>query len=205
MSSLILKDLYTQMKYIGLIVVIYLVFVVAPGMPGEVFLSMGVVMTAFRLAYLEDKNNTLGLLRTMPLKASTIVFSKFISELIIAGFFILLSAIHLTGLTNRGVEGFLGSIAAVSVVLLFSSATFALSFRYGYMKASTFIRILFLLIFVPFCIPGFAVKAKVVLMWLSERVPFTWVTGLIVELILLVIYFGLAGLAVWLFKGREEV
>lgn len=204
MISLILKDLYTQMKYVGLIALIYAIFTIAPGMPGEAFLSMGVVMTAFRLAYLEDKNNTLGLLRTMPVKASSIVFSKFFAELIVVAFFTLLSAVHLTGLTGRGVEGFYAGVAAMSLVLIFAGVTFALSFRFGYMKASTYMRILFFAVFIPFFIPGVAAKLELALKWFSERVPLTWGTGLLAELILLAIYFAIGGVAVWLFQGREE-
>jgi hypothetical protein len=102
------------------------------------------------------------------------------------------------------VEGFYTSVAAVSVVLLFAGATFALSFRFGYMKASTYVRILFFVFFVPLFIPGVAERVQLALMWFSERVPLTWVTGLVAELVVLVIYLGMAGVAVWLFSGREE-
>lgn len=203
MSSLILKDIYIQLRYIGLIVIIYTIFTVVPGMPGEVFLSVGVVMTAFRLAYLEDKNNTIGLLRTMPLKPAAIVFSKFIAQALIGGFFVLISAVHLSGVTGRGAEAFFASLAAVSVTLLFAGAIFALSFRFGYLKASTYVRILFFTFFLPFFIPGVQEKMNLGIMWFQEHVPLTWVTALVAELAVLIVYLGIAGLAVWLWERGD--
>lgn len=203
MTSLIWKDLVSQIKYLGILLLFYLIFSFGFQIPAEVFIGVGVLMTSLRLGYLEDKNNTLLLLRTLPLKPSTIVFSKYLSILLIAAIFLSLSLGYLLFTGGWELERIAGSLAALTVMLLFAGFYFILFFKLGYSKASTYFRLFSLGVFVLFMVPSLIQRTIAGLKWIESHVPMTWVTVIVAEVGLLGIYLLMGMIATGFLKARE--
>lgn len=204
MSSLLIKDLSTQFKYIVTILLLFTSFSFMSGAPGHVFASVGLVMIAMRLAYLEEKNNTLLLLKTMPVKATTVVLSKYLAEFIY-GLSFLVIGIPMSLLVNdTGMAGVIGLIMVVSVGFLLSGVMYVFYFKYGYMKASTYLRIGLIVVFMVCMLPVFSTNLQAILIRLGNRIPFTWVTGVCIEVAVLAFYFLTALLAARFYETREN-
>ncbi len=203
MISLIIKDVTTQVKYIGLLLSLYVVFSLIPIFPEYIYLNVGVLMVAMRLAYIEEKNNALLFLKTMPLKTSTIVMSKYLSEFVIAVFFVLVSCVNVFIFSDKGFEGILQVIASLTVILFFAGIFFMLFFKLGYMKAGSIVRIVSIFILFVFMIPQVSGRLKEILMLIGNKVPFNWMTGSIVELLVLGLYFLTAIISIQFLKRRE--
>ncbi len=204
MIELIVKDISSQIKYVGFFGVLYLVFCIIPNFPGETFLSVGIVMTSLRLAYVEEKNNTLFLLKTMPLKTSTIVVSKYLSELVIALVFAAVAVtLNILGL-GAGEQGLLVISIVLPIMLVFVGAYFAMFFKIGYIKASNYLRLLFFVVFIPLLIPQVGKFFNRLLGPLDNIDEFTLSHGFMIAVILLIVYFATSLLAIWFFNSRED-
>lgn len=205
MSSLIIKDLLSQAKYLGLIFLLFVGFSFNAGTPGEIFASIGLIMAGTRLAFVEEKNNTLLLLKTMPLKASTVVMSKYWAELIFGLVFIVLGVPVDLFINGRGIAGLVALLAVVSVAWIFSGLLLMLFFKWGYLKASNYLRIGFIVFFMICMLPVFSTKIKSGLILIAQHFPLTWMTGLLAEVLVLVLYFSCAWAATKFYQQRENI
>jgi len=146
MMHLVMKDFYVNKKYI-LIAVLYLGFALfatenlAPSLIFALAISYGIVT---RSCFNDDKDRGSIFLRTLPIKASTIVISKYVLGLIII-FMNVLILLLFSLIKGNGLESYYGSISMVVFTLSLVYAIYLpVFFKYGYMKATTFQTIFFM-------------------------------------------------------------
>lgn len=146
MKHLVMKDFYVNRKYI-LIAILYLGFALfvtdnlAPSLVFALAISYGIVT---RSCFNDDKDRGNIFLRILPIRASTIVISKYVLGLIILlmniSIFLLLFLIK-----GYGLEIYYGSVSMVIFTLSLVYAIYLpVFFKYGYMKAKTFQTIFFI-------------------------------------------------------------
>lgn len=147
MIHLVVKDFYVNRKYI-LLISLYLGFVLyfMGASDSYILFVMGIISygTVTRSCYNDDKDRGGIFLKTLPIKASTIVFSKYF-----LGFVILLFTIILIMLfaifSGDSPESYYGSIAgAIFTMSLVYAVYLPVFFKLGYMKAITFQTIFFI-------------------------------------------------------------
>jgi len=144
---LIAKDLYVNRKYI-FFVLLYLFFILygkGTSAPAVVF-GMSVVSYGIltRSCFNDDKDRGDIFLRTLPIKASTIVLGKYALGLIILLFAIALFAI-LAIIGGHSLYRYYPSISASVFIVAFVYAIYLpVFFKKGYIKAKTFQTIFFI-------------------------------------------------------------
>jgi len=135
-----MKDFYVNKKYI-LIAIVYLGFVlfvpdnVAPSFIFALAISYGIVT---RSCFNDDQDRGGIFLRTLPIKASTIVISKYVLGITI----LLINMAIFTLLSLVRSHDFDMPYENISILILTLSFAYSVYlpvfFRYGYMKATTF-------------------------------------------------------------------
>lgn len=149
MLHLILKDFYINRKYI-LMILLYMGFILyskgtsAPAILfGMSIVSYGILT---RSCYCDDKDRGDTFLRTLPIKASTIVLSKYALGVLVM-FGASIGLIFLALASGHSLHIYYSSIAlSIFTVSLIYTIYLPVFFRYGYMKARTFQTIFFLVI-----------------------------------------------------------
>lgn len=201
--NLVIKDIVSQQKYLLFILGLFILFSYVGGF-GLFYLGVGLMMLAMRLAYLEEKNNALLFLRTMPLKPAAIVLSKYLSVLILALVFAGLGIAKLYLFHETDLENVLSLLTVLSTMLIFSGVFILLYFKMGYMKASTYFRVIFLSLFVLIFAGNSALdQFKPMLTRFFEAIPINLTSLLVAVLVILAIYLVLAAVTVWIFQRQE--
>lgn len=196
MKSLIIKDLATQVKYLVFIIALFFLLMIL-GLPGGIFFNVGILTVAMRTAYLEEKNNTFVLLKTMPLKSTTIVLSKYVSLIVVSMIFLLMSAVaSLFGL-GEGFDDMRAVAFGLPVMLVLVGLFFMLFFKFGYIKASNYTRIIFLLFFLLLFLPSVIQRLASVLISIENFFP-------VIALSLLIIYLATSLVSISFFNRRED-
>lgn len=196
MKSLIIKDLAIQVKYLVFIIALFFLLMIL-GLPGGIFFNVGILTVAMRTAYLEEKNNTFVLLKTMPLKPTTIVLSKYVSLIIVSILFLLVSVVaSLFGL-GEGLDDMMAVAFGLPVMLVLVGLFFMLFFKFGYIKASNYTRIIFLLFFLLLFLPSVIPRLASVLISIENFLP-------VIALSLLIIYLATSLVSISFFKRRED-
>lgn len=207
MWSLIVKDFVSSAKGIGLMVLCYVVFSVFAQFPAHTYLIMGVFAFATQAAYLEEKNHTLVLLKTLPLKASTIVLSKYLSTLLATLLYTVIGLIDLVfvrGMKIELINDFLFGIFVMIAMMGFFLTSF---FRSGYSKSSQFFIFLFTLMFIFMMIPTYMpdlLKVLEPIAWIFSFTTWSTLQTLGLEVLMLGLYAFSAYLAIHFFKKREN-
>ncbi|NLU09698.1 MAG: ABC-2 transporter permease [Tepidanaerobacter acetatoxydans] len=149
MRHLVIKDLYVNRKYMSFVLLFLAAILVLKGSSAPMVL-FGVGITSYgvliRSCYYDDKDRGDIFLRTLPIKASTIVLSKYIlgiSVLFIVVAICLLFAILSGQNLDIYFASFAFSILAISIVYAIYLPIF---FKYGYVKAATSQSVLFIII-----------------------------------------------------------
>lgn len=155
--SLVIKQVWT---YLALGILLSAVFSASDSTMTMLltFLAVSVWNFAARICYLEEKNHTYGFLWTLPCSRSQFVISKYVSVLVFwlisVGVLAGASAVYpLIGITETNVFPLGMALAWSSPFLVLIGLYILLVFRFGYFKASTHIRLLFLVFFIPLVIP----------------------------------------------------
>jgi len=147
MIHLILKDFYVNRKYL-VFVFLFLSFTLLSmdNLELSILFVMSVISygTVARSCYNDDRDRGGIFLRSLPIRASTIVFSKyvlgFVILLVTIAIFLLLSLIR-----GHGLEIYYGSISvAIFTMSLVYAIYLPVFFKYGYMKAITFQTMFFI-------------------------------------------------------------
>lgn len=156
MWALIAKDLSLQIRSILsylILAVLVGVFVMSftRGGEGIIYLlgAMAVLNVSFRTAYEDDRNRGFAFLCSLPLQRATVVWSKFTGSLLIT-----LASFSLIFLIDRVLAGFqpldtcwekiLIYTLFPSGILLLLGIFWVLFFKFGYIRASSMIRFIFL-------------------------------------------------------------
>lgn len=203
MIHLIIKDIVTQAKYLMLIVVLFMVFSFVGGF-GNFYLGVGTMMLAMRLAWLEEKNNALLFLRTMPLKPSMIVISKYLSVLLLAVVFTLIGFSKMFFFQEIELEQIVGFMTIMSTMLLFSGFFLVFYFKMGYMKAATYFRFILLSLFVLTFVGATTIdKLKPIANQFLQNVMFNWGYLVIAGVLVVAVYLALSFIAVQIFSRKE--
>lgn len=203
MIHLMVKDVVSQAKYLMLILVLFIVFSFVGGF-GDFYLSMGLMMLAMRLAWLEEKNNALLFLRTMPLKPSMIVMSKYLSILLLTLVFILIGLCRMFIFQELELEKMMSLFTIMSVMLLISGFFLILYFKLGYMKAATYFRIILLSLFVLIFVGASTMdKFETVINSFFQNILLNWGSFVIAEVLVVALYLVLAFVAVQIFSRKE--
>ncbi|MEC1262598.1 ABC-2 transporter permease [Bacillus swezeyi] len=162
MYHLIKKDILMQKRAIKLSLLLMIFFTFTFSQLELVGYTVAVLAVTYQLALgassLEDKNNSDKILISLPIKRNIIVLSKYVSIYVYTAYAILVyflinmigNSLHLPldfPLT------FAGAMGAVVAVTLFSSVSFPLIFKYGYLKS----KMANLIIFFTFIFGGSAV------------------------------------------------
>lgn len=149
MIHLVMKDFYVNKTY-NLLILLYLGFLLfskGTSAPAIIF-GMSIVSYGMltRSCFNDDKDRGDIFLRTLPIKASTIVVSKYLFGILVllvaAVLFVLLAFF---GGQNLSIYYASMGVAALSISLVYS-IYLPVFFKYGYMKARTFQTIFFLAI-----------------------------------------------------------
>lgn len=155
--SLVIKQVWS---YLGLGILLSAVFAASDSAETMLltFLAVSVWNFAARICYLEEKNHTYGFLWTLPCQRSQFVISKFLAVvffwLISVGVMATASALYpLFGITVSNVFPLSAALLSSSPFLALVGLYMYLVFKFGYFKASTNIRLLFLVFFIPMIIP----------------------------------------------------
>lgn len=166
MLALVYKDLYqlrrNMLAYagIGLGLAIFLGNFFEVGALGFFYLIFAVYGLTLRSAYYDDKYSALVFLRTLPIKAEYIVVAKYatVALLQVMAWLFSLGVTTLFRLTGAplppGLWSFyVGATVAITVIL---SVFLVMFFRWGYNQAISYIRFVFLSIFlIPFFVSRF--------------------------------------------------
>jgi len=177
MIHLVMKDFYVNRKYL-LIAVLYLGFALfltdnlAPTLIFALAISYG---TVTRSCYNDDKDRGGIFLRALPIRASTVVLSKYLLGLTMILMNVLAFVLH-SVIRGQGLETDYGNIMVIIFTLsLVYSVYLPVFFKCGYMKATSFQTIFFIGILVI----SFGFRALVDFMkssnpaggqWLAQRV-----------------------------------
>lgn len=145
MFHLIKKDILMQKRAFKLSILLMVFFTITLlSNMGSAGLTIGVLAITYQLllgaSALEDQNNSDIILISLPIKRTAIVFSKYVSIYIYAayaifGFYLidlLIGSLNIPLDIDFNVQGLMGAIIAVT---LFSSLSFPLIFKYGYLKS----------------------------------------------------------------------
>jgi len=174
MLTLVYKDLYqlrrTMLAYAGSGLGLAIFFSTYFEVGALGFFIFAVYGLTLRSAYYEDKYNALVFLRTLPIKAESIVIAKYATTgiiLVSAWFFTLAvtTFFRLTGapLPPDLLSFYVGATVAITVIV---SIFLVMFFRWGYNLAVTYIRFVF---FGFFLIPFFVMRLQKSL-WLQNLV-----------------------------------
>lgn len=144
MYHLIKKDILMQKRALRLSVLLIIFFTITLSNIGPAGLTVGVLTVTYQLVLgacaLEDKNNGDIILISLPIRRNTIVLSKYVSIYVYAayatlGFYLTYLIINLLNLPLDIPFNFTGFIGAIMAVTLFSSISFPLIFKYGFLKS----------------------------------------------------------------------
>ncbi len=203
MLTLITKDLLVNKKSIGLILLLYLLFFTVK-FPADFYLCMGIYLLASQCVYLEEKNKTIILLKTMPFKDVTVVLSKYLFMLIVAVIFIIFKTIINEVFKCLSFSSMAEFIITASIVLLLMGIFFMLYYKFGTMKAGILISVIIItLIFLYIFSLVDPVKMEMMilqdqtgilkiinsLILAISQIPLTWINLVLTELIILGMYF----------------
>ncbi|MED1741212.1 ABC-2 transporter permease [Bacillus swezeyi] len=162
MYHLIKKDILMQKRAIKLSLLLMIFFTFTFSQLELVGYTVAVLAVTYQLALgassLEDKNNSDKILISLPIKRNIIVLSKYVSIYVYTAYAILVYfLINMIGnflhLPLDFPLTFAGAMGAVVAVTLFSSVSFPLIFKYGYLKS----KMANLIIFFTFIFGGSAV------------------------------------------------
>ncbi len=154
MIHLVMKDAYVNRKYLLLILILVCFILILSGPSSSVVLFAGGFASysmLIRSCFYDDKDRGDIFLRTLPIKASTIVLSKYMFLLsmliIVSGVSLLLSL-----LIKEDLRAYCMSFMFFIPIISFINAVYLpVFFKYGYEKATTCQTLLFLImIFLPF-------------------------------------------------------
>lgn len=207
MIALLEKDILTNWKSVGLMLLMYLVFSFVRGFPADTYLIMGIFVFAFQVAFQEEKNNTLLLLKTMPLKPEQIVLSKYISTLIIACAVLSLGAADMMLIKGREMGALSEMLIGAALMLLIMGVFLMCFFKFGYAKASGICIVLFFLTYFlsMVSLPQSSPLAHLLHFFRFLKIPpERWTKS--IELIagMVGLYFLTAVFAIRFFKAREN-
>ncbi|HHV83988.1 MAG TPA: ABC-2 transporter permease [Tepidanaerobacter syntrophicus] len=154
MIHLVMKDFYVNRKYLLLISMLVCFILILSGPSSSVAIFAGGFASysmLIRSCFYDDKDKGDIFLRTLPIKKSVIVLSKYIfllSMLIIVAVVSLLFSI----LINEDFRAYYMSFMFFVPIICFINAIYLPAFfKYGYEKATTYQTLLFLvMIFLPF-------------------------------------------------------
>lgn len=207
MGSLVLKDFLTCWKQMGLILVMYLGFSLSGEIPADTYLIMGIFLFAMQTAYLEEKNNTLMMLKTLPLKITTVVWSKYLSTFCAGLIFCAVGLLDMMVLRPKGSGVVTGMIFEQLVMLNVMGIFLMTFFRKGYSRASHVAIVLFFLIFFLTMLPRFSPKLMASLqpaIDLFQRFPHSMGTRVLLGVILIGLYYLTSLGAIYFFRWREN-
>ncbi len=155
MYHLIKKDILMQKRAMKLSLLLMIFFTFTLSQLELVGYTVAVLAVTYQLALgassLEDKNNSDKILISLPIKRNIIVLSKYVSVYVYAAyailFYSLINAIgHMMHLPLDFPLTLSGVMGAVVAVTLFSSISFPLLFKYGYLKSKMANIIIFFVI-----------------------------------------------------------
>lgn len=159
MYHLIKKDILIQKRTLKLSMLLMIFFTITLSNIGAAGLTIGVLAITYQLVLgasaIEDKNNSDIVLISLPIKRNMIVLSKYVSVYIYAayaimGFYLIYLIANLLKLPLEIPFNFTGFAGSVIIVTLFSSLSFPLIFKYGYLKS----KMMNLIIFFAFVFGG---------------------------------------------------
>ena len=144
MFYLIKKDILMQKRTVKLSIIYILLFTIFISKNEPIGLTIGILSVTYMLALgssaLEDKNNSDKMLISLPIKRQIIVMSKYVSVYVFA-FFAIIVCFLIYFIASLFYPSFIqpitmeGLMAAIISITLFSSVSYPLIFKYGYMKS----------------------------------------------------------------------
>lgn len=207
MGSLVQKDFITSWKQMGLILLMYLFFSFMGNIPADSYLVMGIFLFAMQSAYLEEKNNTLLLLKTLPMSISVVVWSKYLSTFLMGVILALIGIADMAVLRPTGGDVVTSMIFGQLLMLNVMGIFLMVFFRNGYSRASQVSIVLFLLIFVLMMLPRFSPELVNFFRPVTDffrRYPLNSGTGILLGVILLGTYYLSSLGAIHFFRRRES-
>jgi hypothetical protein len=208
MYHLIKKDFLMQKRHLKLSLLVALFFAAVLASLGPLGLSLSIFVISYMLVLgasaQEDKTHGDMLLASLPIKKTTIVLSKYVSVYVFAayatlvnlGFMWLIRLLHLPiQVFPFSLDGLYWALVAVT---LFSSISFPLIFKWGYLKAkmANFILMFAFVLGGTSWLDHFFQGA-----WLSNQTEAVWQVGFALLLIILLVLSYLISLA--FYKKRE--
>jgi hypothetical protein len=208
MYHLIKKDFLMQKRYLKLSLLVALFFAAVLASLGPLGLSLSIFVISYMLVLgasaQEDKTHGDMLLASLPIKKTTIVLSKYVSVYVFAayailvnlGFMWLIRLLHLPiQVLPFALDGLYWALVAVT---LFSSISFPLIFKWGYLKAK---MANFILMF-AFVLGGTTLLDRLSQSsFLNDRTEAEWLVGSVILLIILLVLSCM--LSITFYKKRE--
>jgi hypothetical protein len=208
MYHLIKKDFLMQKRHLKLSLLVALFFAAVLASLGPLGLSLSIFVISYMLVLgasaQEDKTHGDMLLASLPIKKTTIVLSKYVSVYVFAayailvnlGFMWLIRLLHLPiQVLPFALDGLYWALVAVT---LFSSISFPLIFKWGYLKAK---MANFILMF-AFVLGGTTLLDRLSQSsFLNDRTEAEWLVGSVILLIILLVLSCM--LSITFYKKRE--
>ncbi len=178
MWQLLVKDLILQKKYFPQNIIIFVFMVILFSLSSN---AIGIMLGsatfifiysfAMRAFYEDDKNNTLRLLVSLPLKKKTIVYARYFAVLVVNLVITLVFALAAVAMKNYNILlapgealAFLYSLPFyLSLYMILCAVFLPINFKLGYIKAASINRFIFM---------GFFIAIPVLLNFLKNLVPF---------------------------------
>lgn len=207
MGSLVLKDFITSWKPLGLMLAMYVGFSLLGNIPADTYLIMGIFLFAMQAAYLEEKNNTLMMLKTLPLDIAMVVWSKYLGTFCAGLLYCIIGIIDMLVLRPKGIEIVTGMILGQLIMLNVMGIFLMVFFRKGYTAASHVSMVLFILVFVITMLPRFSPELMSVMQPVFDIfAKFRGNTGtrILLGVILLGTYYLSSLGAIYFFRRREN-
>ncbi len=203
LKSLIFKDLQAFWKTLVLILLLSILFNFLTEIPGDAYLIVGIFMFAMQIAYLEEKNNTFVLFKTLPLSVSTFVFSKYVSTLIVTVIFLIFGVIQKLIGTQIPIQPtqVLEFILVMSVMVMLMGIFFILFFYKGYQKAYTSFIVIYLIAFFVLVFPMF--KSPFALRNSLGNLNIGWGWMSLISILLVGLYLLTSLFSIYFFKKKE--
>lgn len=162
---------------------------------------------AARISYLEEKNHAYGFLWTLPGNRSELVLSKYVGIALfwvidVLTFALAAEIFYRVGLASENVFPLQQAFVSSSVFLVMIALYMLLVFKVGYMRASSNIRLVFLLFLLPLVMPAQwsgAVAAPLQLMASNPNIIY------VIPAVVAVIYVLCAGISVVMFNRKELI
>jgi hypothetical protein len=207
MGSLVFKDFATCWKQLGMMLLMYLFFSLFGNIPADTYLIMGIFLFAMQSAYLEEKNNTLMLLKTLPLDIRVVVWSKYLSTFCAGLLFCAVGILDMVVLRPKGIGIVTGMITGQLIMLNVMGVFHMVFFRKGYSAASQISMVLFVLIFLVGMLPRFSPEMTRILqpvLGILQQFPLNNGTRILLGAILLGTYYLTSLGAIHFFRRREN-